>query len=74
MSSNFLDRFSKNNQVTNFMKIRPVGAELFPADNGRTDRYDDANNRFQQFWERAELIFLKVAHSAPCGVRTEYFK
>ena len=32
---NFLSRFSKNTQITNFMKIRPVGAELY-AD-GRTD-------------------------------------
>ena len=34
-----MDRFSKkkkNNQVPNFMKICPVGAELFHAD-GRTD-------------------------------------
>ena len=28
--------FSKNSEVLNFMKIRPVGAELFHAD-GRTD-------------------------------------
>jgi len=33
------------------MKIRPVGAELFHAD-GRTDRYDEANNRSSQFSER----------------------
>ena len=29
--------FSKNSQISNFMKIRPVGAELCHAD-GRTDR------------------------------------
>jgi hypothetical protein len=33
---NFLDRFSKNTQIPNFMKIRPVGDELFHAD-GRTE-------------------------------------
>ena len=27
---------SKNNQISNFVKIRPVGAELFRAD-GQTD-------------------------------------
>jgi hypothetical protein len=30
----------------------PVGAELFHADR-QTDRLDEANNRFAQFWERA---------------------
>ena len=29
---NFLHRFSKNPQISNFMKIRPVEAELFHAD------------------------------------------
>ena len=33
---NFVDTFSKNTQVPNFTKIRPVGAELFHADR-RTD-------------------------------------
>jgi hypothetical protein len=27
--TNFLDRFSRNTQISNFMKIRSVGAELF---------------------------------------------
>ena len=33
---NLLDKFSKNTQITRFMKIRPVGDELFHSD-GRTD-------------------------------------
>jgi hypothetical protein len=33
---NFLERFSNNTQGSNFMKVRPVGSELFHAD-GRTD-------------------------------------
>jgi len=33
---NFLDTFFKNPEISNLMKIRPVGAELFHAD-GRTD-------------------------------------
>ena len=46
---NFLDRFSKNPQISNLMKIRPMGAEMFHAV-GRT--HDEANSRFSQFWER----------------------
>jgi len=30
-----LERFSKNNQETNFMKILPVGLKLFHADGQR---------------------------------------
>jgi hypothetical protein len=33
---NFVDRFSKNNQISNVTEIRSVGTELFLAD-GRTD-------------------------------------
>jgi len=33
---NILDKFSRNTQIPNFMKILPVGDELFHAD-GRTD-------------------------------------
>jgi hypothetical protein len=34
MKLEFLGRFSKNTQISNFIKIRPVGAELFHADGG----------------------------------------
>jgi hypothetical protein len=34
---NFIHRFSKNIQISNFTKIRLVGAELFHAD-GRTEK------------------------------------
>ena len=34
---NFFDRFSKNNNISSNMKIRPVGTELFPAEDGQTD-------------------------------------
>ena len=36
---NFLDILFKNNRISNFMKIRSVGAELFNADR-RTDRHE----------------------------------
>jgi uncharacterized protein YjbI with pentapeptide repeats len=47
LDTNFLDRISKKFKQ-NFMKIRPVGAELFHAD-GRTDRHDKANSLFRNF-------------------------
>jgi len=39
-----MDRFKKNPQISNLMKIRPVGAELFHADrwiDGQMDRRTD---------------------------------
>jgi hypothetical protein len=36
-----LNRFSENTQMSNFMKIRPVGAELFFGPGGGTDRPTD---------------------------------
>jgi hypothetical protein len=51
---NFLDKFSKGIQILNFVKICPVGVELFHAD-GRTDiqvdSHDEATSRFSQFCE-----------------------
>jgi hypothetical protein len=53
---NFRNNFSKNIQISNCMKIRPVGAELYHADrrtDGQEDRHDEANSGFSQFCERA---------------------
>ena len=38
--TNFLDRFSKNNQISNFMIIRPAATELFHTES-RTDGQTD---------------------------------
>jgi len=38
MNLEFSGQFSKNTQMPNFMKIRPVGAEVLHAD-GRTERH-----------------------------------
>ena len=43
---------SKNTPISNFIKISPVGTELFHS-NGQTDRHDDADSRFSQFFESA---------------------
>jgi S-adenosylmethionine:tRNA-ribosyltransferase-isomerase (queuine synthetase) len=45
----FFDRFSKKIQISNFIKIHPVGAELF-----HVDRHDKANSCFLQFFEHAK--------------------
>ena len=45
---NFLDRFSKNPQTLNLMKIRLVGAEFYHVDrrtNGWIDGNDEASFR-----------------------------
>ena len=50
---NFLDRFSKNAQVSNFMKLRLVGADLPHAD-GQVDKETDIMKltfAFSQFFE-----------------------
>jgi hypothetical protein len=44
---NFVNRFSKNPQITKFMKILLLGAELFRAD-GQTDRRKEANTHILQ--------------------------
>jgi len=51
-------RVLKNTEISNFMKIRPDGTELFHVD-GRTDRHDEDNSRFSQFYERR----LKITNS-----------
>jgi hypothetical protein len=53
MKTEVFDRFSKNTRVSNFMKIRPVGTELFYAYR-QADRHDVANRRCSQFCERSQ--------------------
>jgi hypothetical protein len=59
---NFLTYFRQNTQISNFMKIRSVGDELFHVD-GQTDRprdrHDVANSRF--LWTHLQIAhFLSV--------------
>jgi hypothetical protein len=46
-------QFSKNNQITNFMNVCPVVAELFHTEDGRKGRHDETNILFSKFCERA---------------------
>jgi len=43
----------ENTEISNFMKIRPMGAELFYAD-GWKDRHDGPNSCFSKFCEGAQ--------------------
>jgi len=49
MKIEIFDKFSKNTRMSNFMKIRPMGAEFHTG--GQTDRHDEANSGFSQFGE-----------------------
>ena len=47
--------FSKDTEIPNFMKIRPVGAELFHAD-GRTDGQTDITKPIVPFRNSAKAL------------------
>jgi len=53
----FFGRFSKNVQISNVMKIRPLLPDSLHGDggqrDGRTGGYDEANSRFSQCWRDA---------------------
>jgi hypothetical protein len=55
---NFLNIFSKNTQVSNFMRICPVGVEFF-HEKWQTDRRYEANSPFWQFCESS----CKIIHA-----------
>jgi hypothetical protein len=52
---NFLDRFSKNPQITNLKKICPVGAKLFYAV-GQTDGQTDMTKLIVAFRNSANAL------------------
>jgi len=48
MKLEFSRKIIENAQISNTMKIRPMGAQVFRADR-YTDRHEAANRRFSQF-------------------------
>jgi hypothetical protein len=57
----FATHLRKNIEKSNFVKPRPVGAELFHAD-GQTDIHYEANSRFSKFCERAQKCLDKFSN------------
>ena len=49
--------------MSSFMKIRPLGTDLFHADR-RTDCHGEANSIFQQFCESAQKLKDLYLHSS----------
>jgi len=62
----FFDTFSKNTQISNFMKIRLVGTELFHVD--RQKRHNGANSSFSQFCESAQKADTLIYRPFPTCV------
>ena len=62
MKLDFLKKFFKKSQIFAFMKIRPVGSELFSADgqtNGRTDGQTDLTKlivAFRNFANESKML------------------
>jgi hypothetical protein len=54
-SCQILMKFSKNIQTYNFTKNLSSGSHVIPCGqmNGQTDKYDEANSFFLQFYELA---------------------
>jgi hypothetical protein len=55
----FFDRFSKHTEISNFMIILSMLAELFRADR-KTDRHDEVNIRFSHFANPSNNVSSQV--------------
>ena len=62
MKFDFSLQFFEKYSIQSFMKIRPVGAELFHAD-GRMDRHDEFNSHFLQFYEGAYKVHRNITRN-----------
>ena len=76
MNLNFLDRFSKNTQISNLMKIRRLGAELFNADgwtDGQTVRQTDRQtDRQKDKHDEAKVAFRNFAISPKNEIKIKH--
>jgi len=63
----FPDRFSNNIKITNFMQIRPVGAELCYGD-GRTDK-KQADSKTTRLKAKGFLKFCKSVQNKNCFLK-----
>ena len=52
MKLEFSQQIFEETQISSFINIHPVGAELFRAD-GQKEGHDESNSRFSQFRERS---------------------
>jgi hypothetical protein len=73
---NFLDRSSKNIQISNFVKIRPFGAEFFnadrPTDRQKNDRQTDMTMLIATFPIAMHQAGLKVMPSLASEHRVQF--
>jgi hypothetical protein len=69
-----MDIFSKKAEISNLIKIRPVGVELFQADR-QTDEHNKINRSFKQFCQRALKTFSFTTNVFLTFLKTdvEYF-
>jgi hypothetical protein len=63
MTLEFSRQIFRKTQISSFVKIRPVGAELF-----HVDRHDEANSGFSQFCERA---YKQISIISPAAVNSK---
>ena len=58
LNLDFIERFFEKYSNIKFHEDLPSGSRVVPC--GRTDRHDEANSRFSQFWKSAlkKAIFL----------------